>query len=193
MFGRFLGGRNGGNDRFKPRMPEVDLVPEIETRFEQARAAAAGEVELPPAQRGRNVVVVTPGRMLMFLPCPPAGSMPAAQVASIEKMVPSAVKRKIAAIAYTELEALQADAAKTIPFLGFLYGFAYVGHAVWIFEGHESALAAGCHEADVLLVDGGMVTFLPSNWQSVAGAAMRRPEIYVHDRASYALRPAARS
>ena len=193
MFGRFLGGRNVGEDRFKPRMPEVDVVPKIETRFEQARAAAAGQVELPPGRSGRNVVVATPGRLLMFLPCPPPGSMPAAQVASIERMVSPAVKRNIAAVTYTELDAVNADAGKTIPFLGFLYGFAYIGHAVWVFEGHETALAAGCRAADVLLVDGGMAPFLPANWQAVARGAMRHPEIYVHDRASYALRPLGRS
>src|SRR5438270_13212651 len=115
MFGRFFGGRNGDEDRFKPRMPEVDVLPGIDAVFAQARAAAAGEVELPPGRSGRNVVMVTPGRLLMFLPCPPPGSMPAAQVASIERMVSPAVKRNIAAITYTELDAVNADAGKTIP------------------------------------------------------------------------------
>jgi hypothetical protein len=54
------------------------------------------------------------------------------------------VKRNIAAIAYTELSGLRSDISKTIPFFGILLGFAYIGHAVWIFEGHGSALVAGC-------------------------------------------------
>src|SRR5205085_11176472 len=172
MFGRLFAGRSGGEDRFQPRMPDVDLLPDIDVLFAQARAAAAGDLERPTGRSGRNVVVVTPGRMLMFLPCPSPGSMPAAQVASIEKMVPPTVKRNIAAIAYTELEALNANAGKAIPFLGFLYGFAYIGHAVWVFEGHDSALAAGCREADVLLVDGGMAPFLPAGWQATVRSAM---------------------
>src|SRR5204863_4459621 len=110
--------------------------------------------------------------------------------AGIEKMISPAVKRKIAAIAYTELEAVQTDAGRAIPFLGILLGFAYIGHTVWVFEGHSSALAAGCRDADVLIVDGGMAPHLPPDWRTVASASMKKPEIYLHDRASFSLRKA---
>ena len=40
-------------------MPEVDEVPDIEEVFEMARSAAVG-VE-PREQKGRNVIIVTPG------------------------------------------------------------------------------------------------------------------------------------
>jgi hypothetical protein len=74
------------------------------------------------------------------------------------------------------------------PFFGILLGFAYIGHAVWVFEGHVSALAAGCREADVLIVDGEIVSYLTRDWAQFAGGAMRHREIYVHDRATYTLR-----
>ena len=70
------------------------------------------------------------------------------------------------------------------PFLGLLLGLAYIGHSVWIFEGHPSALAAGCRNADVLIVDGDMVPHLQEDWTAVASSVMRHREIYVHDRAS---------
>ena len=54
--------------------------------------------------------------------------------------------------------------------------------AVWVFEGHPSALSAGCREADVLIVDGAMVPHLQQDWIAVASSAMKHPEIYVHDR-----------
>ena len=76
-------------------------------------------------------------------------------------------------------------------FLGMLLGFAYVGHAVWVFEGHPSALTEGCRDADVLLVDGGMLPFLAPDWHAVASHARRRPEIYVHDRETFSLSRAA--
>jgi hypothetical protein len=191
MLRRLFGGRAGGGDagRFEPRMPEVDALPNIEEIFTRARAAAGG-AERPPGASGQHVIVVTPGRMLMFNPCPPPGSMSAAQTASMERMIAPTVKRNIAAIAYTELEAVRTDAPRTIPFLGILLGLAYIGHAVWVFEGHPSALAAGCRDADVLIVDGGMVPHLQQDWQTVAAGTMRRPEIYVHDRAAFALRKA---
>jgi hypothetical protein len=177
-----------GRRKDNVRMPQVDEPADIGAVFDGARRAARGEGEQPPGTLGRHVIIVTPGRMLKFQPCPPAGSMAAAQVASIEQMMPSTVKRSIAAIAFTELDAIMKSAEKAIPFLGILLGFAYVGHAVWVFEGHPSALAAGCREADVLIVDGAMVPCLQPDWAAVAAKAMRRPEIYVHDRATYSLK-----
>ena len=114
--------------------------------------------------------------------------MSQAQVKPIEQMLSPAAKRNVAAIAYTELDAVQTDAGRAIPFLGFLLGFAYIGHAVWVFEGHPSALAFGCRDADVLLVDSAMVPFLQQDWASVAAKTMKRPEIYIHDRATYSLK-----
>ena len=182
LFGRF---------RYVPSnysMPEVDEIPDIEEVFERARSAAVG-VE-PREQKGRNVIIVTPGRMLMLQPCPAPGSMASSQVAAVEGMISPKVKRNIAAIAYTELSALRSDISKTIPFFGILLGFAYIGHAVWVFEGHASALAAGCKDANVLIVDGEMVPHLQTDWVSVAANLMKGREIYIHDRATYALRKA---
>ncbi len=168
-------------------MPEVDEVPNIEEVFEKARKAASGEGEQSLETLARHVIVVT-GRMLMFQPCPPPGSMTQTQVASAEQMMSPKVKRNVAAIGYTELSALRTDISKAIPFFGFLIGFAYIGHAVWAFEGHPSALAAGCRNADVLIADGNMVPHLQNDWVAVASSVMRKPEIYVHDRAKYSLR-----
>lgn len=173
---------------YQPRMPDVDVSERIEEIFADARRAARGEAELPGTSPGqRHLIVVTPGRMLMHQPCPPPGSMSADRVAPIEKLMPSAFKRAVAVIAYTELEAVKTDLDKAIPFAGLLLGFAYLGHAVWVFEGHPSALQAGCREADLLLVDGGMVPFLTEGWRATAAQVMRRKEIYVHDRATYRL------
>ena len=177
-----------GRRKIDVRMPEVDEPEDIGAVFDAARRAARGEGEQPPGPPGRHVIIVTPGRMLKFQRCPEPGSMPADQVKPIEQMMPPSVTRTIAAIAFTELAALQQDAARAIPFLGFLLGFAYIGHVVWVFEGHRSALAAGCRDADVLLVDRAMVPHLQSDWAAVAAKAMRRPEIYVHDRATYSLK-----
>jgi hypothetical protein len=127
--------------------------------------------------------------MLMFQPCPPPGSMPPAQVTSIEEMMSPQVKRNIAAIAFTEFR-VPTDITKNIPFLGILLGFAYIGHAVWVFEGHRSALQAGCRDAEVLIVDGGMIPHLQEDWIAAAEAVMRTREIHVHDRATYSLRRA---
>src|SRR3954469_14078882 len=117
MFKRLFGqGKESGKSE-DVHMPDVDELLDIEDVFAKARMAASGE-ELPPGHSGRHVIVVTPGRMLMFQPCPPQGSMPQQEVDPIERMIPPKVKRKIAAIAYTELGAIRQDISKAIPFFG---------------------------------------------------------------------------
>lgn len=186
LFQRLTAGASA-DTLFQARMPEVDQPADLSDIFDQARSAAAGAAPAPVGS-GHHVVIVTPGRILMFQPCPAPGSMPEEQVATIKRMIPPEPQRNIAAISFTELAAVRANLSKAIPFAGMLMGFAYIGHAVWVFEGHPSALALGCRQADALLVDGAMVPHLQSDWQTVASKAMRRPEIYVHDRQAFTLR-----
>jgi hypothetical protein len=177
---------------FEPRMPEVDQPSTLAEVFDHARSAAAAGTPNGDGSAQRCVVVVTPGRLLMLQPCPAPGSMPEERVEAIRKMISPERKRNIVAISYTELSALKANISKAIPFFGMLIGFAYIGHAVWVFEGHSSALVHGCQNADVLLVDGGMVPFLQPDWQTVAASVMQRQEIYVHDRKTFRLSRAVR-
>lgn len=176
--------------QFEPRMPEVDTPPTLGAVFDTARSTAAAGVQAAGGVARRCVVIVTPGRLLMLQPSPPAGSMSDQQAAGMRRLLPQPQK-SVAAIGYTELTALQTDISKAVPFMGMLLGLAYIGHAVWLFEGHPSALADGSRDADVMIVDGGMVPHLQPDWQMVAGRAMRRPEIYIHDRATFRLLRAA--
>jgi hypothetical protein len=167
-------------------MPQVDQPAKIGKVFDQARKAA-GEI-LSKRDSSRQVVLITPGRMLMLQPCPSPGSMPQNVVAQIEKLISPKVPRKIAVIGYTDLKALTTNLGKAIPFFGMLSGMAYIGHSVWIFEGHPSALAAGCKGADLLIVDGAMVPHLAPDWQLVASSESPKLQIYLHDRATHSLK-----
>ncbi len=69
-------------------MPEVDEPPKIEELFARARKAAAEDI-FPGKGKNRNVVVVTPGRLLMMHPCPAPGSMKDEHVQEIEKTMSS--------------------------------------------------------------------------------------------------------
>src|SRR5262245_18023897 len=115
-------------------MPEVDQPPDVEELFSRVRQLAAAESAAPGGPPRHHVVVVTPGRLLMQVPSPAPGSIPEEQVASMERLLSSGVRRQVAAIGYTELRALQTRLAEAIPFLGMLIGLAYIGHAVWVFE-----------------------------------------------------------
>ncbi|HXA06551.1 MAG TPA: hypothetical protein VNY30_17015 [Bryobacteraceae bacterium] len=174
-------------DLFEPRMPKVDQPRDIHRVFDQARKSAAGE-HVSGKDHSRQVVLVTPGRTLMLQPCPAPGSMPPNVVSQIESLISPKVKRKIAVIAYTELPAVTKGLSQAIPFFGMLVGIAYIGHSVWIFEGHSTALAAGSKEADLLIVDSGMVPHLPPDWQTLASSEAPALEIYVHDRTNHSLR-----
>ncbi len=103
-------------------------------------------------------------------------------VKPIEQMFPSASPLNIAVIAMTELGAVRANLAKAIPFVGYLLGMGYLGHSVIVFEGHPSALSAACHDADVLLVDGGMIPFLERGWVESARQAMRNFRLLIFGR-----------
>lgn len=171
---------------FTPRMPEVDAPPDLEARFARARRIASGDepLSIPAglAEGQRHLVIVTPGRMCMIQRCPRPGSMRTDAIAAIEKIAPSSNPLSIAVIAFTELRALRESLARAIPFAGYLLGLAYVGHTVVVFEGHPSALAAGCRDVDLLIVDEAMIPALQKDWLTVAWSTMRASQALVFGR-----------
>ena len=80
------------------------------------------------------------------------------------------------------------DVDRAIPFFGLLMALSYLGHAVWIFEGHTSALEAGCRHADALIMDSALIPLLVREWPEKVRPAMRSQNILVHDRATFQLR-----
>lgn len=174
---------------YEPRMPEVAAVPDIEAVFAEARKMAAGE------QGPRGLVIVRPDRKYLVLPALAESPELTAMAQGLERLVPSAVRRNIAVIANTGFD-LQgpggapnlAEVGKAIPFFGNLMGLSYLGHAVWIFEGQASAQAAGCRDADLLIVDSGMAPFLQSGWQDQVARVMRNANILIQDRSGFKLR-----
>lgn len=166
---------------FHPYMPEVDIRPDIEKIFERARSSADESVIDDEGLYRRQVIIVTPGRLLIGKACPLPAELSRAEITRITSLLPVNPPQYIAVIAYTYLEALKRDILKTIPFFDYLLGFAAIGHKVWIFEGHASALVAGCRNADLLMVDGGLLPYLAENetWQQEALGSMRGNQIKI--------------
>ncbi|MEM7582697.1 MAG: ankyrin repeat domain-containing protein [Acidobacteriota bacterium] len=173
---------------FEVKMPEVDLSHSADRVFAAARQAAAAPSNQPQNAGRRNVALVAPSRVTLLHPCPVPGSLRPEQLAMAERLVPSTMPRNVSVIAYNELEAVKSDISQAIPFFQLLSMLGYLGHAVWIFEGHVSAMAAGCQDADILIVDDGMMRFLPGNWRSVASRVMRGQDFYVFERQTGNLR-----
>lgn len=167
------------NDIFYPHMPEVFIRSDLEDVFARARSSAADVSLGAEGLYHRQIIIVTPGRLLVKKECPLASTLLPEQIALLEKFVPRKPVLQICVIAFTELEALKKDMRQAIPFVDYLMGFAALGHSVWVFEGHPSALAAGCREADLLLVDSGMLPALEKNpdWRETVSQVMRQPDI----------------
>ncbi len=169
------------------RMPEVDLSRDADKVFDAARAASSGETVRPDAPDRAQIVLVTPARITMLQSCPAPGSLKPEQLAAAEQLA-TAPARNVAVIAFTDLDAMSQQIEQAIPFFELLRKLGYLGHAVWIFEGHVSAMAAGCRDADLLIVDDGMIPYLPGNWRSVASGVMRGSDIHLFERQTGALR-----
>ncbi len=170
------------------RMPEVDLSRAADEVFEAARKTAASASAGAGASDRRQVALVTPARVTMLRSCPAPGSLSPEQLAVAERLAGASPSRNVAAIAFTDLDAIGGRITEAIPFFDLLRQLGYLGHAVWIFEGHVSAMAAGCRDADVLIVDDGMMPYLPGNWRSVATRAMRGSDIHLFERKTGSLR-----
>ena len=170
----------------EPHMPVVPVRDDIEEIFAEVRQTAAG------ASGPRGMVLVQPDRALLIVPALEETPKLSALAAGLEEMIPSAIRRNIAVIAYTELgperpdgafaQPSVMDASRSIPFFGLLAGLTYIGHSVWVFEGHPSALAAGCRLADILIVDSAMLPFLEQGWENQAAMAMSNANILIHGR-----------
>ena len=169
------------------RMPDVSSRSDIQEVFARLRQTAAA----PGAEGG--IAILKPDRTHLVMPRLAGAPSLESMAKNLNRMIPAAVPRNIAVIAYTLFETQTgaapglADVNKAIPFLGILVGLSYIGHAVWVFEGHASALEAGCRDADVLIVDSAMRACLAPAWESDAAAAMRNSNILVYDRATLQL------
>jgi hypothetical protein len=178
-----------------PRMPEVDESADIAQLFKQQRLSISQYLANTPAPTGTRLCIigiVPPNRelehSLVMMPLPDPA--PAGFEARAKQALPGARHLNITAISYTG-EKRSPDDQRKLPFLSAVMQFGYMGHRAVIFEGHPSGLAASLREADVLIVDSGMLPFLQSDWFEVAQSAFRgKGRVRVFDRQTTELRPA---
>jgi hypothetical protein len=168
-------------------MPKVDETHDLREVFATARAISAGTAGVGGSgAAGGSVAVVTQGRLVMSVGCPPASAISGEMLAGIRQLVPEHPKQQITVIANNDVVAANAftapEANGLIPFFGYLLRMVADGHTVVVFEGHPSALAAGCEGATLLLVDGGIAGWLEADWIAVATGAMRVPLVMMFGR-----------
>ena len=155
--------------------------------FAQAKAATE---DTSPGNSGRKrVAIISPSGNVIVIPAPPAAVVSDAHIAQISQIISPNPPRTVAAIADTRVSGSVPEISKTIPFAGILIGMAYIGHRVIVFDGQLSGIREGCRDSDVLIVDGAVLPHLHHDWYTTAKRVMRRPEIYMHDRNTFKLRP----
>jgi len=166
---------------FEPRMPAVDVWAnsKMEQLFVSARRFAAP-----------GTTVVTPGHKTTISLGLPSDDLYLAKkkrnskyAQILEQFASLSSQLNISAIAMTDVSVGMQDVrhsadlpytgARAIPFIWDLLIMGTFGHSVLLFEGHPAVLKMGCRDADVLIVDEGMIPFLQSDWVSVAHSMMR--------------------
>jgi hypothetical protein len=126
----------------------------------------------------RRLVLVTPERHIKTSTnLAPRDTLPRPFQAHLESIAPATEQWLIVGIGMTDFSALKSDPYRCIPFLGTLEGFVQIGHAVLLFEGHASAFAAMCENADLCIIDNEMIPYLQPDWINVLSNVMRNDYI----------------
>jgi hypothetical protein len=164
-----------------PKVREDHNMPRI---FAEARKLSSGQFALPgQPEDQRYIAIITPERHTASVQAPLPEKMTPKMLQEVGEVVPETESQTITVIADTRIPEHGRLPLKTVlarmPFLGYLLGFAFVGHTVVVFEGHPSAIEAGCTGADLLIVDEEMMDALQSDWLTVAANLMRRPKVLV--------------
>lgn len=122
--------------------------------------------------------MITPGRNVKSSPSlPPKKELHPDFAAELESLAPANEQWLIIAIGMTDYDAIRSNTYKSVPFVSILEGLAQLGHAVILFEGHESALSEVCDNADLLILDAEMIPHLNKDWIRKSVDVMRNEYI----------------
>jgi hypothetical protein len=159
---------------------EVDVrtPSEYETLVASARQIAA-------KPHDPYIVLMTPHRVLLGVPCPNLDLVRSSAVEAMKRQFPPDHPLNVTVIAHTRsaLNAVPERAyrafGRDIPFFNMLLGMGAIGHNVFIFEGHRSAFASACHDADLLVIDEHVLPNLGTHWPELARPQMRTDNIII--------------
>ena len=169
-------------------MPDVNPGPDVAELFAKVRT----KLSWNPAKG--CVGIVSPDRTVSLLGLLPSVEMPQKLIEQNKAYIPHTRPLNITAVSFTGFVAPKPDDLKRLPFVAGILPFAYIGHSIVVFEGHESGFKAALQGADVLIVDSGMLPFLRSDWFEVATGVFRdKGRVRMFDRKTMCLPPIVRS
>jgi hypothetical protein len=167
-----------------PSMPTISPKRDIKRCFENARRLSAG------AHGVRWVVIIAADGTLINVPVAPEEEADRTLLRDARMILAPSGETvtglTITAInCTTGIQRVARSFHKTLPLipnLSYLVGAASLGNNVVVFEGNADDFAAGCADADVLLLDGRMLPLLRPDWADLALKTLRQPRIYMFGR-----------
>ncbi len=160
-------------------MPTISPHRDIRRCFADARARCTGP------HGSRWVMIIAPDGTLIRVPVPAPADADRSLLRDV-RLTLSPANEPVTGLTITSINCTTGVQKRArsfhrmlplIPNLSYLIGAGCLGNTVVAFEGHADAFAAGCTDADVLLIDDGMLPFLSPDWAAVALATLRQPRI----------------
>jgi hypothetical protein len=162
------------------RMPNVSPNRDIGRCFAEARRLSAGRNGL------RWVVIIAPDGTLIKVPVPPPAEADQSLLRDVRAALSPEGGEAVTGLTITSINntgGIQKrgrsffQILELIPNLSYLVGAACLGNTLVAFEGADDVFPAGVADADVLVVDDGMVPFLRPDWAAIALKELRELRI----------------
>ncbi len=167
-----------------PCMPTISPNRDIRRCFADGRRLSAGSHGL------RWVVIIAPNGSLVNVPVPPQGEADQSLIRDVRSAL-APENESVTGLAITAINCTMGvqrlarsfhKMLALVPNLSYLVGAAYLGNTVVSFEGHPDAFPVGCDDADMLILDDGMIPFLRPDWAAIALKKLRQPRILLFGR-----------
>ena len=165
-------------------MPAISPKRDIRRCFADARRLSAG------SHGNRWVVIIAPDGTLVNVPVPTEEDADQSLLSDVRGALAPG-QEPITELTITSINCtngvkrLASSFHKMLPLvpnLSYLVGAVRLGNTVTAFEGHSRDFAVGCENADMLIVDDGMIPFLQPDWAAVALRTLRQPRIILFGR-----------
>ena len=88
---------------FSPKPIAVDIRPDVDQIFDSARKAANELREVETGLFHRQVIIITPGRLMVSKVCPLEEDLSRDEISRLSNLLPPQAPKNIAVIAYTFL------------------------------------------------------------------------------------------
>ena len=166
------------------QMPTISPRRDIRRCFADARRLSAG------THGERRVVVIAPDGTLILVPVPAPENADRSLLRDVRAAL-APHQEPVTGLVITAINGTSGIQRRgrsffkllpLVPNLSYLVGAACLGNTVVAFEGHANDFPVGCEDADMLILDDGMVPLLRPDWAAIALKLLRQPRVILFGR-----------